>query len=195
MNGQDAAATVAAAEQHMQQQQHLIMMQQQNMSFLFDGTSTGGTTDKNHTELHHSTHPFDAMSREQLIARLVTLEKERHVMLDNQMEEKSVSSEHTEEEEDDPELTRTCLWTDCGKQFNGLQHLITHITDVHVGGGKPTYQCDWQNCPRNNKPFTKRHKMFNHLRTHTGERPFACPKPGKFQLKSKNSRGLFFNPI
>ncbi|KAI9253835.1 hypothetical protein BDA99DRAFT_442969, partial [Phascolomyces articulosus] len=33
-------------------------------------------------------------------------------------------------------------------------------------------------CPRNQKPFTKRHKMHNHLRTHTGERPFECKEPG-----------------
>lgn len=44
---------------------------------------------------------------------------------------------------------------------------------------QPTYLCEWEGCPRNQKPFTKRHKMYNHLRTHTGERPFVCQKEGK----------------
>lgn len=42
-----------------------------------------------------------------------------------------------------------------------------------------SYSCDWEGCPRAQKPFTKRHKMYNHLRTHTGERPYVCPKEGK----------------
>ncbi|ORE20821.1 hypothetical protein BCV71DRAFT_175029 [Rhizopus microsporus] len=74
--------------------------------------------------------------------------------------------------------TRICLWTDCGEEFNDLQKLIDHLSDVHMGRGKPTYRCEWDNCPRKDNPFTKRHKMFAHLRVHTGERPFVCPEPG-----------------
>ncbi|GAA5814775.1 hypothetical protein MFLAVUS_008277 [Mucor flavus] len=110
---------------------------------------------------------FDTMSREQLIARLVALEKEKHCITDD--------DENTTEDEQEP--IRTCLWVNCGQKFDILQKLISHITEVHVGGGKATYRCEWQKCARINKPFTKRHKMYNHLRTHTGERPFACPKP------------------
>ncbi|KAF7726995.1 hypothetical protein EC973_008108 [Apophysomyces ossiformis] len=71
-----------------------------------------------------------------------------------------------------------CRWKDCGQKFDELQQLISHIRDSHVGSGKPTYTCEWEGCARNQKPFTKRHKMYNHLRTHTGERPFVCTKPG-----------------
>ncbi|KAI9319953.1 hypothetical protein BX666DRAFT_1811826, partial [Dichotomocladium elegans] len=94
---------------------------------------------------------FESMSREQLIARLMVLEQE-----------KRASSGRA----------------DCGQMCDNMQKLITHIGDNHVGSGKPTYRCEWQGCPRNQKPFTKRHKMYNHLRTHTGERPFVCPKQG-----------------
>ncbi|KAI9323434.1 hypothetical protein BX666DRAFT_1820021, partial [Dichotomocladium elegans] len=52
------------------------------------------------------------------------------------------------------------------------------IRDDHVGSGKAAYICFWEGCPRHKKPFTKRHKMYNHMRTHTGERPFACTVPG-----------------
>ncbi|KAI8885622.1 hypothetical protein K501DRAFT_245582 [Backusella circina FSU 941] len=104
-----------------------------------------------------------------------------------QSEEKStssvVSTVGAEEDEDmengsEPKLQLVCKWKGCDQQFNKLQKLITHINDMHVGSGKPTYCCEWENCPRNQKPFTKRHKMYNHLRTHTGERPFVCTKPG-----------------
>ncbi|KAI7884939.1 hypothetical protein K492DRAFT_124443, partial [Lichtheimia hyalospora FSU 10163] len=94
---------------------------------------------------------FEGMSREQLIARLMVLEQEK-------LQSKPMQ----------------CLWKDCGQMLENMQKLISHISDNHVGSGKPTYRCEWEGCARNQKPFTKRHKMYNHLRTHTGERPFVC---------------------
>ncbi|ORX89679.1 hypothetical protein K493DRAFT_197204, partial [Basidiobolus meristosporus CBS 931.73] len=65
----------------------------------------------------------------------------------------------------------------CNKVYSVLETLISHIGQEHIGSGKASYKCEWQGCPRNQKPFTKRHKMYNHMRTHTGERPFQCPVP------------------
>lgn len=157
----EAAAVVAAAEQHMHQQQMIMMQQQQqqSMPYLYNqqqqgqggGIEDGNTiTHTNPISLHHEMivdpKQFDDMSREQLIARLVTLEKEKHA---THMEDKSVHSDdntndETEEEEvesliieqQQQEKIRTCLWADCGEKFDGLQKLISHITEVHVGGGK-----------------------------------------------------------
>ncbi|KAH7043465.1 hypothetical protein BKA57DRAFT_368928, partial [Linnemannia elongata] len=66
----------------------------------------------------------------------------------------------------------------CNLIFDAMMALNEHVADVHIGSGKACYTCDWKNCPRMMKPFTKRHKMYNHLRTHTGERPFRCLVPG-----------------
>ncbi|KAI8352545.1 hypothetical protein B0O80DRAFT_369788, partial [Mortierella sp. GBAus27b] len=66
----------------------------------------------------------------------------------------------------------------CNTPFETMAELNDHVAETHIGSGKACYSCDWQGCPRKMKPFTKRHKMYNHLRTHTGERPFKCNVPG-----------------
>ncbi|KAK3809123.1 MAG: hypothetical protein J3Q66DRAFT_288239, partial [Benniella sp.] len=68
--------------------------------------------------------------------------------------------------------------SNCNTPFDTMKKLNEHVTDNHIGSGKASYSCDWQGCHRQQKPFTKRHKMYNHLRTHTGERPFKCSVPG-----------------
>ncbi|KAI9239533.1 MAG: hypothetical protein BYD32DRAFT_366199, partial [Podila humilis] len=82
--------------------------------------------------------------------------------------------------DDDSETPQqlVCKWRGCGQEFEAMNLLNEHVAEQHIGGGKACYSCDWLDCPRNMKPFTKRHKMYNHLRTHTGERPFRCLVPG-----------------
>ncbi|KAF1799769.1 hypothetical protein FB192DRAFT_1474533 [Mucor lusitanicus] len=81
------------------------------------------------------------------------------------------------EDEDDEEEALVCKWDACSKELNTLDGLINHVKSEHIGSGKANYYCLWKDCARNQKPFTKRHKMHNHLRTHTGERPFMCQEP------------------
>jgi len=68
----------------------------------------------------------------------------------------------------------TCAWKDCGKVFVSLDLLVSHLNAEHIGSKKSSYSCLWEGCERNGRPFSKRHKVSTHLRTHTGERPFAC---------------------
>ncbi|KAJ1983089.1 hypothetical protein H4R34_001477 [Dimargaris verticillata] len=71
-----------------------------------------------------------------------------------------------------------CQWDDCDRIFPSMTALVDHLNVDHVGSGKSTYVCGWRGCSRNHRPFCKRHKMQNHLRTHTGEKPFPCPVEG-----------------
>jgi hypothetical protein len=86
-----------------------------------------------------------------------------------------VDDEEIEEEEEVPQM---CKWENCTLELNTLDELINHVKIDHIGSGKANYYCCWKDCARKQKPFTKRHKMHNHLRTHTGERPFVCQEPG-----------------
>jgi hypothetical protein len=92
-----------------------------------------------------------------------------------------------------PSSSLTCLWSEgpksCGKAFGSMHDIVTHLTVEHVGGPECTsHTCFWQSCPRNGRPFKAKYKLVNHIRVHTGEKPFPCPFPGcgKVFARSEN---------
>uniref|UniRef100_H2XMP0 C2H2-type domain-containing protein n=2 Tax=Ciona intestinalis TaxID=7719 RepID=H2XMP0_CIOIN len=58
-----------------------------------------------------------------------------------------------------------------------------------VGGMDQTdHTCYWEDCSRKRKGFKAKYKLVNHIRVHTGEKPFICPFPdcGKTFGRSEN---------
>jgi len=89
----------------------------------------------------------------------------------------------------------TCEWIEqdtkkmCAKVFHTMHDVVTHLTVDHIGGPEITdHACYWQNCPREKKAFKAKYKLVNHVRVHTGEKPFPCPFPGcgKMFARSEN---------
>ncbi len=56
------------------------------------------------------------------------------------------------------------------------------------GSDQNAHICFWENCIREGKPFKAKYKLVNHIRVHTGEKPFACPFVGcgKVFARSEN---------
>ncbi|KAL0138994.1 hypothetical protein V8B55DRAFT_1519824 [Mucor lusitanicus] len=141
---------------------------------------------------HHDDSVLTQLSREQLIERVVQLEMERssrsaanvdcrvfyeQARIDTQKSPSASQTSSTHEikiEPADPSALYTQTSAENTVEMYSCLWLMTHICDSHIGSGKATYFCEWKDCARNKKPFMKRHKMHNHMRTHTGERPFVC---------------------
>ncbi|XP_029506509.1 zinc finger protein ZIC 4-like [Oncorhynchus nerka] len=86
----------------------------------------------------------------------------------------------------EPELSPKKL---CSKTYSTMHELVTHVTVEHVGGPEmANHICFWEECPREGKPFKAKYKLVNHIRVHTGEKPFPCPFPGcgKVFARSEN---------
>ncbi|OAF68085.1 hypothetical protein A3Q56_04151 [Intoshia linei] len=88
-----------------------------------------------------------------------------------------------------------CKWIFNGKTcdlcFNTIEQVVDHLEQHHINQSNENsqnYICYWKECMRTSKPFKARYKLVNHIRVHTGEKPFVCTAPdcGKSFARREN---------
>nr|CDJ88572.1 Zinc finger domain containing protein [Haemonchus contortus] len=85
-----------------------------------------------------------------------------------------------------------CEWInetgkDCGMMFATSTQVAAHVSQHHIGFIEMTaHVCLWRNCERVGKPFKAKYKLVNHIRVHTGEKPFRCEQCNREFARSEN---------
>uniref|UniRef100_A0A8R1DZR7 C2H2-type domain-containing protein n=1 Tax=Caenorhabditis japonica TaxID=281687 RepID=A0A8R1DZR7_CAEJA len=82
-----------------------------------------------------------------------------------------------------------CLWETnghaCMELFQNPQDLSNHLNTTHINHDSK-FICLWRGCDREYKQFKAKYKLVNHMRVHTGERPFTCEQCNKVFARSEN---------
>ncbi|RCN40271.1 zinc finger, C2H2 type [Ancylostoma caninum] len=85
-----------------------------------------------------------------------------------------------------------CEWInetgkECGMMFATSSQVAAHVSQYHIGlVESATHVCLWRNCDRVGKPFKAKYKLVNHIRVHTGEKPFRCEQCNREFARSEN---------
>ncbi|KAL3097854.1 hypothetical protein niasHS_000589 [Heterodera schachtii] len=66
-----------------------------------------------------------------------------------------------------------CLWQKCGEMFTKEKPFVDHVNEHVRAEQSPSFFCRWSTCKRR-EPFNAQYMLAQHVRKHSGEKPYQC---------------------